>query len=291
MAAQHKPSTEAALVSVTGVTIWACRKLPAHRAKPSCYQNLLTHLRAPMLSSSYSRSLHHLHRGWIFYLGAERKMRDTKTPQSHTLWDLYSTATRFLAAVTICLLPEKEQGIALAFCWWPSIPQGRQQRLIWKISRLRTWQSQAPTLSAARLDQRFAWQGILIPHIFHQALKKWNSTEAKICTLVMVTSSIYFLLSNSTLLHRLKVKVAIFLKGPQRSLKSFTCLQWRRHTCFCWAGCILPEGMFPSCPECRSKAVPQQESHVTLLALLLRQPASTTARSPHHSRAVCTISP
>lgn len=105
------------------------------------------------------------------FLFKNRKPTGTKPPCPHALPDLYSTVTRLLAAVTICLLAAKEQRIALPFCWWPSIPRGRKHRLIWKISRLRTRQSQAPTLSAARLDQQLAWQGILIPHIFCQALK------------------------------------------------------------------------------------------------------------------------
>lgn len=95
----------------------------------------------------------------------------TKTPYPHTLPDLYSTATRFLAVVTLCLLSVKEQWIALAFCWWPASPQGRKHRLIWKISRLWTRQSQAPTLSVVHLNQQLAWQGILILHIFCQTLK------------------------------------------------------------------------------------------------------------------------
>lgn len=129
------------------------------------------HLCTPAVTPSHTLSLYHLCIQIIFYLRTEIKIWLTEPPYPHTLPDLYSTVTRFLAAVTICLLSVKEQRIALAFCWWPSIPQGRKHRLIWKISRLRTRQSQAPTLSVARLDQQLAQQGILIPHIFCQALK------------------------------------------------------------------------------------------------------------------------
>lgn len=52
--------------------------------------------------------------------------------------------------------------------------------------------------------------------------EKSNPTEAKICTFVMVTSSIHLILSNPTLLAKLKQMDAMFLKGsPPKIISKF----------------------------------------------------------------------
>lgn len=111
--------------------------------------------------------------------------------------------------------------------------------------------------------------------------EKSNPTEAKICTFVMVTSSIHLILSNSTPLAKLKQMDATFLEGnpPKNNLNPFTSIQcW-----LCSAGHILPVGSFPSCPKHTSSLC---EHSTALLTLLLSPPATARAPSPPHSSAI-----
>lgn len=94
--------------------------------------------------------------------------------------------------------------------------------------------------------------------------------EAKICTLVMVTSRIHFLLSNSTLLDRLKVKVAIFLEGPQKSLSPLLTFSAEVTLASAEQGASFQRACFHLALSIRVMLSPSRESHVTLLALLLR---------------------
>lgn len=150
-----------------------------------------------------------------------RKMWLTKTPYPHTLPDLCALPQGFLLLSLSVYCQWKSNGLLLLSAGWPASPQGRKHRLIWKISRLWTRQSQAPTLSVVHLNQQLAWQEILIPHIFCQTLKSQIPQRERSALLSWWQAAyIYLILSNPTLLAKSKKTDAMFLEGnpPQNNL-------------------------------------------------------------------------